>query len=294
MATDPTVFYAQKYEANLRLLAQQMEPRLSMAALQGNHAGSKQAVAVEQLGPITVDQRSTRFEPIVLGDVNHYRRWVFMKPFAKEIGFDDLDKVQMLQDPKGQYVSEMRAALNRQMDYEMIHAFFTTAKTDETGSTSTTFPAGNIVAVNFESTGNSGLTVAKLVEARRLLKKAEVDLDYEPIYCAIGADQEANLWHEITVVNTDYRGSVVPYNDGKIKSFLGINFVHTEQLYLNPTYTAVPLWVPSGMHFGTWVDVSVKVFMADWLRWGPWVAAIKAGFGAVRVEEAKVIEILCA
>jgi hypothetical protein len=292
--TDQTTFYAQKYEANLRLLAQQMEPRLSMAAMQGNHAGSKAAVAIEQLGPITVDQRTTRFAPITLSDVNHYRRWVYMTPFNKNIGFDDLDGIQMLQDPKGQYVTSMRAALNRKMDYAMIHAFFATANVGQTATDTAAFTAGNIVPVNFEASGNTGLTVAKLIEAKRILKAAEVDLDYEPVYCAIGAKQEANLFHEIQITNSDYSSSLAPLVEGKISKFLGINFIHTEQLFNDPTYAGVPLWVPSGMHYGTWLDVGVSVDRRIDLEWQPWQASIKAAFGAVRLEETKVIEILCA
>lgn len=293
MANDLSTFYAQKYQANLVLLAQQMEPRLSQSARQGDHRGSKAAVAIEQLGPITIDQRITRFEPITLSDVNHYRRWVFMRPFNKNIGFDDIDGIQMLQDPRGQYTMDMRAALNRQMDFEMIHAFFTDAKTGETQGTTTSFTAGNIVPVNFEAGVNTGLTVAKLIEARRILRAAEVDLDYEQPMVAIGAKQEANLFHEITVTSRDFNEKPV-MSSGHISSFLGFNFVHTEQLYLDPTYTGVPVWVPSGMHFGTWMGPSVRIDERTDLVWQPWQVSIKAAFGAVRTEEAKVVEILCA
>lgn len=292
--TDLTTFYAQKFESDLKLLAQQMEPRLPMAAMQGNHKGSKQAVAVEQLGPITVDQRTTRFAPITLSDVNHYRRWVYMKPFNKNIGFDDLDGIQMLQDPKGQYTTLMRAALNRRMDYEMVHAFFASVNTGETGTTAVTFPTStNQIAVNFEGSGNTGLTFAKLTEARRILRAAEVDLDYEPLYCAITAKQEANLFHEITVISKDFTEKP-KVDSGKLSSFMGFNFIHTEQLYLDPTYTGVPVWVPSGMHFGTWLDVGVSIDRRNDLEWQPWQASIRAAFGAVRLEEARVVEILCA
>jgi hypothetical protein len=293
--TTPTTFYAQAYQANLVLLAQQMEPRLPMAAMQGNHRGSKAAVAIEQLGPLgRMGTRSARFEPVVLTDVAHYRRWIYQVPFVENIGFDDIDGMQMLQDPKGQYVTEMRAQLNREMDLAMINAFFATAITGETQQTNVTFPAGQIVAVDFATSGtNTGLTVKKLLEARRILRAAEVNLDYEEVYIAITAQQEKDLFGELQFTSGDFTATK-KMDNGKVSQFLGFNFIHSEQIPLNPTYTGVPVWVKSGMHFGTWIDVSVKIAECNWLNWAPWKAEIKAAFGATRTEEKKVVEILCA
>src|SRR5258707_6574404 len=108
----------------------------------------------------------------------------------------------------------MRAALNRRMDRAMINAFFKDSKTGETGTTTTSFTAGNIVAQNFEASGNVGLTIAKLIEAKRILRAAEVDTDYEAVYCAIGAKQEANLFHEIQYTNRDYSATMAPLVQG--------------------------------------------------------------------------------
>lgn len=293
MANDPGTFYAQQFQSNLVLLAQQMEPRLPMAALQGNHAGAKQAVAIEQLGSTSTTRRTTRFEPVVLKAINHYRRWVYQDRYDDEIGFDTLDQMQMLQDPRGQYAVNQRAAYNRQMDLAMINAFFADANIGETGTSTASFDTtNNRVAVDFDAGAATGLTVAKLIEARRILKGYEVDLDYENCWCAINATQEADLLNDIKATSRDFTNGLV-LQEGRIRNFLGTNFVHTEQLQIaTSTYYGIPVWVPSGMHFGTWAPIEARSSIRDDLRGHPWQIAVSASFGAVRTEEHKVVQIL--
>lgn len=52
------------------------------------------------------------------------------------------------------------------------------------------------------------------------------------------------------------------------------------------------MWAGSGMHFGTWQDVQTKITQRTDLRGQPWQVYVSAFFGAVRLQEKKVFQIL--
>src|SRR5208282_988672 len=114
-----------------------------------------------------------------------------------------------------------------------------------TGATTGTPPGGGVVAYNFAASGGSGLTVAKLREARRALLANEVDLTMEKLHCVSGATQLDNLLAEAQVINRDFNQPDAPVlQEGRMTRFLGIEFIHSEQLGLDSTatYRTVPVY----------------------------------------------------
>lgn len=76
-----------------------------------------------------------------------------------------------------------------------------------------------VIPPDFASGGhNVGLTIAKLLEARRQLRKAGVDLS--TLFLSIGADQEIDLLYQVVVASTDF-GSRSIIRNGGITEFLG-------------------------------------------------------------------------
>lgn len=283
----------QQYTTNVQLLVQQKGSRLRNAVMVGQHFG-KQAVAVDQYAAVNASKRTGRYQPLVPYDVQNDRRWVSPVDYDWNDLVDNFDKLRLLNDPMSSYVQSGANALLRAMDDEIIASFFGTAKTGETGSSSTVFLTGNQVSVSFGAAAASGLSVAKLIEARRLLMSHEVDIDADPLFCVISAKQHANLLNEIQVVNTDYNSSAVLVN-GKVDSFLGINFIHSERLPTNTsTYRRVPVFAKSGMHLGIWNDIMTDISQRKDLSSLPWQVLCQGTFGATRLEEKKIIELPCA
>ena len=293
--TDPSVttLYEQKFTQIFELLAQQQDARLPQACRQGNHMGSKGAQAVKQVGVVEMAQRVTRLEPITFADVPHDARWVYPVMWDRAVPFDTWDELQTAADPRSSYVSALRAGMNRKMDSEVIRAYDETSHVGETGSDTTAYPAGNIIAVNFGSSGNTGLTVRKLREARRQLMAAEVDIEMEQLYCVASALQLDNLLSEAQVVSTDFNDKPVLV-EGRLTRFLGINFIHSELLGVDSSaYRKVFVWSSGAMHFGTWQGVQVNITQREDLRGRPWQVYLSSMFGATRLQEKKVWEILC-
>jgi hypothetical protein len=207
---------------------------------------------------------------------------------------DSFDKLRLLTDPSSMYVQNATNAAKRKMDDVIITAFFAAAKTGKTGSSSTSFPSTQQVAVNQGASGNTGLTVAKLREARRILRANEVDLDMDPITCVVSSKQEDNLLAEAQVISLDFNDRPVLV-DGKLKSFLGMNFVPSERLAVDgSSYRRVPVFAKSGMHLGIWNDITTDISQRKDIRGLPFQAYVYMTIGATRLEEKKTVEIKCA
>lgn len=285
--------YAQQFATNIELLLQQKDSRLRGLVTQGSYVG-EQASPVDQVDAVEMQSVTGRFEAMPRVDADTARRWVLPSDFDLPQLIDSFDKLRLLTDPASKYVENAVSAAKRKMDDVIIDAFFGTAKTGKTGSTSTTFPSGQQVAVNHGASGNTGLTVAKLREARKLLRAAEVDMDMDPITCVISAKQEDNLLAEAQVISLDFNDRPVLV-DGKLKSFLGMNFVHSERLDTDgSSYRRVPVFAKSGMHLGIWNDISTDVSQRKDLRGMPYQAYVYMTVGATRLEEEKIVEIKCA
>ena len=294
MADNIASVYAVQYGTNISLLLQQKGSKLRGAVQTGSYKG-KQSEVVTQYGATSARAVSTRYQPIVPVNTPNDRRWVFPEDYDWADLIDNFDKLRLLADPQSAYSQNGLYAMGRAIDDVIISAFYGTAKTGEAGGTSTTFPTSTQqVAVNYAASGNVGLTVDKLREARRILMENEVDLDAEPVYCAISAEQHDDLLGQIQVTSDDFNAGMPVLQDGKVSRFLGINFVHTERLPTSSNHRRCPVWVPSGMHLGMWNDVMSNVTQRRDLSSHPYQVYLMGTFGATRTEEKKVVDILCA
>lgn len=293
MSANLPSLYAQQYATNIQLLLQQKDARLKMFVMNGSHIG-EQASPVDQIEKIAMQAPAGRFADIGRVDAVVDRRWVTPNDYDLPQLLDSFDQARLLTDPKSSYVANAVAAANRQMDQEVINAFFAAAKTGKTGSSSTSFLSANQIAATMGASSATGLNVKKLREAVKILMSYNVDLNSEQVYAAITAKQHDDLLAEATVISTDFNSKPVLV-DGKITRFMGINFIHTELLGVDSSsYRRVPVWVKSGMHLGQWGSLYTDVDQRKDLSGHPWQAYLKMTIGATRLDEEKVIEIKCA
>lgn len=287
--------YVQQYGSTIALLLQQKGSKLRQHVMTGSYKG-KAASVVEQFAAVTAQRRNTRLEPVTFNGGDTDRRWVYPNDYDWYDAIDNLDKLRMIIDPQSAYVQQGMYAMGRAMDDEIISAFFGTAKTGENGGTSkawASYTSTQQVAVTVGGAG-SGLNVAKLREAKRILMENEVDLESDPIIAVITAEQHDDLLNEVQVVSTDFNNRPVLV-DGKIQQFLGIQFVHCERLGVDgSSYRRVPIYAKSGMHLGIWEDIKGDVTPRPDLRGKPIQVGCMGTFGATRLEEKKIVEVLCA
>tara|TARA_R100001082_G_C4366184_1_gene162092 strand:+ start:8902 stop:9282 length:381 start_codon:yes stop_codon:yes gene_type:complete len=113
---------------------------------------------------------------------------------------DSADMVKTLISPESSYAKAAAASMGRAIDDEIISAAFGDAKTGKEGGTTTSFPAGQQVAVGSPA---AGLTIAKLVNAKKILDANSVDPSI-PRYIAVSPEQIEDLLNNTTVTSADH------------------------------------------------------------------------------------------
>jgi len=285
--------FVQQFSTNIQLLLQQKGSKLSGAVATGNYVG-KQASPVDQIAKIEATKVTSRFAPMGRVDAALDRRWVLPIDYELPQLIDSFDKLRLITDPESAYVTNAVYALGRKKDAEIIAAFLGTAKTGETASTSTTFPAGNEIDVAIGGS-NSRLNVQKLLDVRELARSKFVDFDEDPVFVGLTAKDESALLQEIQITSADFNGDDKPVlKDGKRTRFLGMNCIYCEVLESLSTGTNevnIPVWAMSGMHLGMWNDITATVSVRNDIAGEPFQAYVKGTFGATRIDEDKVFNI---
>lgn len=282
--------FVSQFSTNIELLLQQKGSKLRDNVRTGTHEG-KQASPVNQFGAITAQAPAGRFAPKNRTDAPAARRWVF--PQDKEIDqlLDNFDMLKLIEDPKGAYAENAAHAIGRSYDDAIIDAALGTANTGETGSGTEAFDAAFTVANDFGAASAVGLTVAKLIEAKRLMRGQEVDIENDPLTLIISENQEADLLNQTEVVSTDFNAKPVLV-DGKLTRFLDFQIIVSTRLDLATADRSCIAFARSGMYLGLWQDMETRVSIRNDLSSEPWDLYSNATFGATRLEQGKVIEIL--
>ncbi len=306
MSENLYTLFTTQFSTNLELKLQQMGSKLRGKVREGNHVG-KMASPINQIGAIAVGAPAGRFSPKNRIDPTFTRRWVFPQEKEGDILIDSFDELETIVDPKSAYTEELAMAIGRAWDDAIINAAFGTSQigTDagslsgENFNNAASTAGGYQVQDTFGASASAGLTVAKLLEARRVFQHNHVDLDADPITLVIGSQQENDLLNQVQVVSTEYNDRPV-LTDGRVKRFLGFDIVVMERL---PTQTAtsgsgatvrnVLTFSKSGLYLGLWRDMQTRISIRNDLSSEPYDVYTNAMFGATRTQPGKVLQIQC-
>ena len=301
MSTNIVTFYVQQYAKVLNELVQQKTSRLRKWCTEDKYVGQAGS-PVEQVGAVAMQPVTQRYGPMQRVDAPTARRWVYPSDYDLPQLFDNFDKLRLLIDPKSKFVKNAHNAANRQVDDLIIAALGGTAQTGVSGQTAVTLPGSNVVSVQQGATSPTGLTVAKLRQMKMLAEQSEAYSDEEGdpgdpnngLVCVAGARQLDNLMAEAQVVSRDFNDQPV-LEEGRIKRFLGIDFVRSERLQTGTddqggVSVKVFLWQRDGMHLGIWNDISTNISQRHDLQSEPWQAYVFMTAGATRLEEARVYQ----
>jgi hypothetical protein len=273
---------------------QQTDSRLRGMVSTDSYVG-KQASVIEQFGEATAQKRTSRHSDTPLLDLSQDKRWVFPVDYEWASLIDQVDKLRMRIAPEGQYTRAAAAAMLRAIDDEIILAFFASAFKGENGTTADgfgTIGTGDNDVGNDVGGTDSGLNVAKLQEGLRKLMTRHKGEIMEPTHGAIGPFEHDLLLKEIQVVNKDYNGGAAVLENGRIRRFMGFEFVITDRLTITSGDRLIPLWVKSGMHLGVWQDVMASIDKrAD--KGNSWQVYTNMTIGATRTQAGKVIRVNC-
>ena len=292
--------FTTQFSTNLELKLQQMGSKLRGKVREGYHVG-KQASPINQIGAIQSQAPAGRFAPLNRVDPAFTRRWVF--PTDRELPqlIDSFDTLRTIVDPKSEYVQNAAMAFGRDWDDNLIATAFGTCQTGVDGAafSAETFNTGSTVANagfrvvnNFGASATTGLTVAKMIEAKRTFRHYHVDLDSDDLTLVIGSQQEADLLNQVQVVSTEFNDRPV-LTEGRVTRFLGFNIVVSERLAVASSDRSCIAFAKSGLYLGVWKDVYNRVSQRNDLSGEPWQIYSTHTFGSTRTQPGKVLQIQC-
>jgi len=228
-----TTYFETEYSKNWEMLAQQTDSRLGAAVTPTTITGKRRKFNQLDVGSMT--EVTTRKGDTPDGDSTGVAYWLYRRKFERVIVFDEDDEMQLgtISLPDSDEVASMTAASNRTKDDVVIQSFDATRYIGENGTTSDTFLSAMSIAVDYVasgSTANSGLTLAKIARAKKLLDEQEVE-DGER-YFVHSAQQLQDMLLIDKMTSEDY-ASVKALVQGEMKMFLGFKFVRSERLTRN-------------------------------------------------------------
>jgi hypothetical protein len=290
MSDQITTALVKGFKKNFQLLVQQKESRLRASVREEPLTGEDDFF--DQIGKSEGTDIAERHGDTSYSQTPHARRKVNAIPWEWADLIDKPDKVRLLGDPQSSYVKSATSAANRRIDDHIIAAFFGTAWTGKTGTTPITYPtsAAYVVPVNL-SGSNEGMTVNKLIRAKKLLWAFDVDED-ALFHIGVTSNQLEDLLKTTQVTSADYN-TVKALVQGDIDTFMGFRFHRSERLMKDASnYRRCPVWVEDGVLLAVGADVNVMIDVLPQKRHATQVR-VTMDMGATRMEEEKVVEIKC-
>ena len=283
MSTEITTAFSQQFSANVQLLSQQMGSVLRGGVDEESVTGEK--AFFDQVGAAAAVKRTSRHTDTPLVETPHSRRQVTMESYEWGDLIDDADKVRMLIDPTSTYARAAAAAIGRSMDDAIITAATGTSLTGKAGGTSTSMLSANQIA-----NGSADMTIAKLIEAKKILDDGSVDPSI-PRHIAVGPDQIEALLNTTSVTSSDFN-TVKALVQGEIDTFLGFQFHMSTRLAKSGNIRTCFAWAQDGLKLAVGKDVTARIDERADKSYSTQVYYC-ATFGATRMEEAKVVQIDC-
>ena len=287
--------YTTQFSTQIELLLQQKQSLLRGRLKEGFHTG-KMASPINQVGYLSAKSPAGRFAPLQMQNADFYRRWVFPQDVEIPQLVDNFDLLKTsVGDPKSDLVTTASAAIGRAYDDAIIAAQNATSYLgqDAAGLTTETFNTTNFqIASTFGSSSASGLTVAKIIETRRILRHYHNDLETDRATLVIGSQQESDLLNQVQVVSTEFNDRPVLV-DGRITRFLNFDIVYSERLATASNVRTAFAFVMSGMYLGMWKDMTHRIDQRIDLSSLPFQVYSAASYGSTRLQPGKVIQILC-
>ena len=288
MSNQITTAFVQQYSSNVQMLAQQMGSRLREAVDVESITGKN--AYFDQVGVTAAQIRTSRHANTPQIDTPHSRRRVSLADYEWADLIDDADKVRMLADPTSSYATAAAAAMGRSMDDVVITALGGTAYSGETGGTSVALPSTQKFATSNQS---DGLTVAKLLDAKKKLDLKDVDPSI-PRFIVCGATQISDLLNTTEVKSSDYN-TVKALAAGQLDSFLGFKFIMSNRLNFDASNTddrLVFAFTKDAIKLAVGKDITARISERDDKSYSTQVYYCMA-IGATRMEEEKVVQIPC-
>jgi len=288
MSSNITTSFVEQYSSNVNLLSQQMGSKLRASVDEESVVGK--SAFFEQIDSTAAVLRTSRHGDTPQIDTPHSRRRVSLADYEWGDLIDDADKIRALVDPTSAYARNAAAAMNRAMDDVIITAMNASASTGVAGATSTALPSSQKTATSNQS---DGLTIAKLLAAKKILDNNDIDSSRKR-FIVCGPQQISDLLGTTQVTSADF-ATVRALSTGEVNSFLGFEFIMSTRLNFDASNTddrLVFAYTEDAIKLAIGSDVKANISERADKSYSTQVYYAMS-LGATRMEEKAVVQIPC-
>jgi len=271
------------FETGVMMVAQQEGSRLADTVRYEKVARGEE-FSFDALGTSDPAELTTRHAPTPVGNIDHTRRWVNPKLFARAELLDKPDQLRSINDFTNPYTRAIGMGFGRQRDREIIAAALATAKSGKTGSGTEAFPTATHQIVH----GSGGMSLTKINQDAKILRKYEVP---KPWFMVCSADQIEDVMNDSTITSADYN-SVRLLMQGEIDTFAGFKWRTTQLLDLASTTRSCLAYGRDSLLLAVQLGDESRISERDDLNYATQVY-FRAMFGATRLDEVGVVEVQC-
>ena len=288
MSSNITTSFVEQYSSNVNLLSQQMGSKLRASVDEESVVGK--SAFFEQIDSTAAVLRTSRHGDTPQIDTPHSRRRVSLADYEWGDLIDDADKIRALVDPTSAYARNAAAAMNRAMDDVIITAMNASASTGVAGATSTALPSSQKTATSNQS---DGLTIAKLLAAKKILDNNDIDPSRKR-FIVCGPQQISDLLGTTSVTSADFN-TVRALSTGEVNSFLGFEFIMSTRLNFDASNTddrLVFAYTEDAIKLAIGSDIKANISERADKSYSTQVYYAMS-LGATRMEEKAVVQIPC-
>ena len=276
------------------IMAQQIDHRLAGYYVYDTVVGNAKKYSQMGSQSYAMSQKTARAAWTEPSDVPTAIRWVIPTGYQKAtwIDEDDPELLGSLPDPNNIIAMNHGIAVNRLKDQIIINQALGINFTGASANTNTALPAAQQIGVQFPGTTNTGMTLAKILEALFILDSNDVpEMDRVMVYAA---KQLYDL-----LLNVDQVDSVL-YNDvralmkGRFDEFGGFRWIRTQLLPTagTPAIRSCIAYQKKFMLLGETKGMQTKIDILPQQSGATQVRTTWYG-GGTRMEEAGVVQISC-
>lgn len=313
MAATAPLWFVNQFKNNVFFSAQQKGSRLRNFVR--NETQNALMAFYDGLGATDVTELVSRHSDTQYTNSQHLRRAVIMRDFTWADLVDNADKIRTLNSMENSYAQAAMWAMGRRIDKTIIEAALGSALSGYDGgnpTSSTILPASQYIG-SVSGSAFTNLNLETLIKVKSKFGINDVD-DSERLHIAVSQKQIDGLLNDTKVTSSDYN-TVKALVQGEIDTFMGFKFHRTQLLpvggaggfvaTVNTSTGEVTFvsgngnsarrafaWAPSGIVLAMGQEPTAKIEEMPNKNYSTQVF-LRSSFGAVRLEEEKVVAVLC-
>lgn len=285
-----TQAFVKQWDDTIRLQAQQKESRLEATVTdKGDITGA--AFTANRIAPLEdTPQNNVRHGDTNWSQPNHSTREASMADFYQALPVDRADEPKVLANPNGAYLQSLMAAWNRRKDGIIYQSLLGGSRSKGDYNTTVSDTIVTLPNTQIIVDGGVGMTKAKIIAARKLFRKNEVDNhNGEELFILYTSDMLEDILADTTMTSADWM-AVKAFQEGDIAGkWCGFTWVPYENLNAVGNIVSTAAYTKTALLRGTGFVEGKSQRRGD--KKDTMQVSMAGSYGAVRVEEEKVVQV---